>query len=144
MTSAPIDNSPIYSVSVAAKLAGVHAQTLRQYDRLGLVVPARTRGGGRRYTPQDVDVLREVQRLSQQEGISLEGIRRIRDLEHQVRALQDRVRELTDELREERRSPTPKVFAVGPDGQITALRPEQARRVRSERSALVLWRDPSA
>ncbi|NUO89910.1 MAG: helix-turn-helix transcriptional regulator, partial [Dermatophilaceae bacterium] len=91
------DDAPVFVISVAAELAGMHAQTLRQYDRLGLVSPSRTRGGGRRYSTRDVALLREVQRLSQ-EGVSLVGIQRILDLENHVNALQSRVEELTAEL----------------------------------------------
>jgi MerR family transcriptional regulator/heat shock protein HspR len=87
-----------FLISVAAELAGMHAQTLRTYDRLGLVSPRRTSGGGRRYSEHDVDLLREVQRLSQDEGVNLAGIKRIIELTNQVEALQDRVRELTAEL----------------------------------------------
>ena len=76
----------------------MHAQTLRQYDRLGLVSPGRTAGGGRRYSPRDVALLREVQRLSQEDGVNLAGIKRIIELESQVEALQARVHELLDEL----------------------------------------------
>jgi len=90
----PDDETPVFVISVAAQLAGMHAQTLRQYDRLGLVSPSRTRGGGRRYSAQDVTMLREVQRLSQDEGVSLAGIQRILDLENQVKALRGRVGEL--------------------------------------------------
>ena len=75
----PDDETPVFVISVAAELAGMHAQTLRQYDRLGLVTPSRTRGGGRRYSQRDVALLREVQRLSQDEGVSLSGIARILD-----------------------------------------------------------------
>ena len=84
-----------FVISVAAQLAGMHPQTLRQYDRLGLVTPARTGGGGRRYSERDVDLLREVQRLSQEEGVNLAGIKRIIELENQVAALQARVAELS-------------------------------------------------
>ena len=87
-----------FLISVAAELAGMHAQTLRTYDRLGLVSPRRTSGGGRRYSEHDVDLLREVQRLSQDEGVNLAGIKRIIELTNQVDALQSRVKELTDEL----------------------------------------------
>ena len=83
---------------MAARLAGMHPQTLRQYDRLGLVQPQRTPGGGRRYSARDVELLREVQRLSQEEGVNLAGIKRIIELEHQVEALQARVHELNEEL----------------------------------------------
>src|SRR5213595_1799481 len=92
------EDAPVFVISVAAQLAGMHAQTLRQYDRLGLVSPSRTRGGGRRYSGRDVALLREVQRLSQDEGVSLAGIQRILDLEHQVAALRARVADLQAEL----------------------------------------------
>ena len=97
-TFGPDDDTPVFVISVAAELAGMHAQTLRQYDRLGLVTPSRTRGGGRRYSQRDVALLREVQRLSQEEGVSLPGIARILELENQVEALRRRVSELTEEL----------------------------------------------
>ncbi|GAA3721184.1 helix-turn-helix domain-containing protein [Gordonia hankookensis] len=87
-----------FMISVAAELAGMHAQTLRTYDRLGLVTPQRTSGGGRRYSARDVEVLREIQRLSQEEGVNLAGIKRIIDLSNQVDALQQRVRELQTEV----------------------------------------------
>lgn len=80
-------SAPILTVSVAAEMAGMHAQTLRQYDRLGLVVAKRTRGGGRRYSLNDVDRLTEIQRLSHDEGINLAGIARILELEDKVEKL---------------------------------------------------------
>jgi MerR family transcriptional regulator, heat shock protein HspR len=92
------EDSRTFLISVAAELAGMHAQTLRTYDRLGLVSPRRTSGGGRRYSERDVDLLREVQRLSQNEGVNLAGIKRIIELTNQVEALQSRIKELTDEL----------------------------------------------
>lgn len=90
-------------ISVAAELSGLHAQTLRTYDRLGIVTPERTRGGGRRYSLRDVALLREVQRLSQEEGVNLAGIKRIIELSNQVDALRSRVSELVDEVNELRR-----------------------------------------
>jgi MerR family transcriptional regulator/heat shock protein HspR len=75
------DDTPVYVISVAAQLSGLHPQTLRAYDRLGLVSPGRTAGRGRRYSLRDILSLREVQRLSQQEGINLSGIKRILELE---------------------------------------------------------------
>lgn len=87
-----------FLISVAAELAGMHAQTLRTYDRLGLVSPRRTVGGGRRYSERDVELLREIQRLSQDEGVNLAGIKRIIELTNQVEALQSRVAELAGEL----------------------------------------------
>jgi MerR family transcriptional regulator, heat shock protein HspR len=87
-----------FLISVAAELAGMHAQTLRTYDRLGLVSPQRTSGGGRRYSEHDVDLLREVQRLSQDEGVNLAGIKRIIELTNQVEALQSRLKEMAAEI----------------------------------------------
>jgi len=92
------DDTRTFLISVAAELAGMHAQTLRTYDRLGLVTPRRTTGGGRRYSQHDVDLLREVQRLSQDEGVNLAGIKRIIELTNQVEALQSRLRELAEEV----------------------------------------------
>ncbi|MCI4673743.1 heat shock protein transcriptional repressor HspR [Candidatus Mycolicibacterium alkanivorans] len=87
-----------FLISVAAELAGMHAQTLRTYDRLGLVSPRRSSGGGRRYSERDVELLREVQRLSQDEGVNLAGIKRIIELTNQVEALQSRIQEMSREL----------------------------------------------
>jgi MerR family transcriptional regulator/heat shock protein HspR len=92
------EDAPVFVISVAAELAGMHAQTLRQYDRLGLVTPGRTPGGGRRYSARDIVLLREVQRLSQEDGLNLAGIKRIIELEAHVDALQRRVAELAAEL----------------------------------------------
>src|ERR1700710_3235394 len=92
------EDAPVFVISVAAELAGMHAQTLRQYDRLGLVTPGRTGGGGRRYSARDVALLREVQRLSQDEGVNLAGIKRVIELESQVDALRARMNELATEL----------------------------------------------
>ncbi|MFN8072452.1 MAG: helix-turn-helix transcriptional regulator [Mycobacterium sp.] len=92
------DDARTFLISVAAELAGMHAQTLRTYDRLGLVTPQRSAGGGRRYSERDVEVLREIQRLSQDEGVNLAGIKRIIELTNQVEALQARISEMADEL----------------------------------------------
>src|SRR6478735_2850115 len=92
------DDARTFLISVAAELANIHAQTLRTYDRLGLVSPQRSSGGGRRYSQHDVDLLREVQRLSQDEGVNLAGIKRIIELTNQVEALQSRLAELAEEL----------------------------------------------
>ncbi|WP_236984626.1 MULTISPECIES: heat shock protein transcriptional repressor HspR [Mycobacterium] len=92
------EESRTFLISVAAELAGMHAQTLRTYDRLGLVRPQRTPGGGRRYSEHDVNLLREVQRLSQDEGVNLAGIKRIIELTNHVEALQSRLKEMSEEL----------------------------------------------
>ncbi len=109
------ESAPVFVISVAAELTGLHAQTLRQYDRVGLVSPGRTPAGGRRYSLRDVAELREVARLSAQ-GIGLEGVRRILALENQITALQQRVAELQAEV----------------DGH----------RAASRRTSLVVWRPP--
>jgi MerR family transcriptional regulator/heat shock protein HspR len=88
---------PVYVISVAAELTGLHPQTLRSYDRLGLVQPGRTGGGGRRYSWRDIELLRDVAQLTAS-GIGLEGVRRILELEKQVTALRAQVRELESEL----------------------------------------------
>ncbi|MCV7257643.1 heat shock protein transcriptional repressor HspR [Mycobacterium shimoidei] len=92
------ESARTFLISVAAELAGMHAQTLRTYDRLGLVRPKRSAGGGRRYSEHDVELLREVQRLSQDEGVNLAGIKRIIELTNQVEALQARVAEMAAEI----------------------------------------------
>jgi len=91
-------DSPVFVISVAAELAGLHAQTLRGYDRLGLVRPGRSAGGGRRYSARDIALLREVQRLSQDEGVNLAGVKRIIELERTVDELRGQIAELLDEL----------------------------------------------
>ncbi|MGH8869466.1 MAG: heat shock protein transcriptional repressor HspR [Actinomycetes bacterium] len=98
------EDTAVYVISVAAELSGLHPQTLRQYDRLGLVSPTRTPGRGRRYSFHDIEQLREVQRLSQEEGINLAGIKRILELENHVDALRARVAELAAEVDATRRA----------------------------------------
>ena len=93
----PGPDVPVYVISVAAELTGLHPQTLRTYDRIGLVSPGRTGGGGRRYSWRDIELLREVAELTAS-GIGLEGVRRILELENHVAALQGRVRELENQL----------------------------------------------
>ena len=77
-----------FVISVAAELTGMHAQTLRTYDRLGLVTPMRTKGGGRRYSRRDISMLRRIQHLSQEEGVNLAGIKTIIELSQQIEDLQ--------------------------------------------------------
>lgn len=128
---------PLYAISRAAELAGMHAQTLRQYDRLGLVVPSRTVGRGRRYSPRDVERLREIQHLSQDDGVNLAGIKRILALEDRLRQLEERVDALSEIAHTGHR-----VFAAGSRGDIVAVpRGKRPYRVR-ESAALVLWKPP--
>ena len=91
------DDSPVYVISVAAQLSGLHPQTLRAYDKIGLVSPGRAVGGGRRYSLRHILLLREVQRLSQEEGVNLSGIKRILELEDE----QEHHRRVLAELHEE-------------------------------------------
>ena len=121
-----------FVISVAAQLAGMHPQTLRQYDRLGLVTPERTGGGGRRYSERDVDLLREVQRLSQEEGVNLAGIKRIIELANQVAALQQRLAELGQEL-----AATHAAVAVAQETVVASMRRDL---VPLRTSALVVWK----
>ena len=112
-------DAPVFPVSVAAQLADMHPQTLRGYDRLGLVVPQRARGRGRRYTLRDVAKLRHVQQLSQVEGINLEGIRRILALEAEVDALHDQIERLTDTLRRVQSDDAARrIFTAAPGGAV--------------------------
>ena len=95
-------DAKVLIISVAARLAGMHPQTLRQYDRLGLVQPGRAAGGGRRYSVRDVALLREVQRLSQDDGVNLAGIKRIIELEQATFELQRRLEEAEERLAQAR------------------------------------------
>ncbi|MBO9579187.1 MAG: MerR family transcriptional regulator [Microbacteriaceae bacterium] len=131
------ERSPVLPIQAAADLAGMHPQTLRQYDRLGLVSPTRTAGQSRRYSLHDVARLREVARLSA-EGLNLEGIRRILDLENQVLALAQRVRELEHLLADEvLNRPGRRVFAAGAEGEVVSVK--NGTRIKRS-NAVVLWR----
>ncbi|GAA0724709.1 helix-turn-helix transcriptional regulator [Dactylosporangium roseum] len=127
-----VSDAKVLIISIAARLAGMHPQTLRQYDRMGLVQPGRTTGGGRRYSERDVALLREVQRLSQEEGVNLAGIKRIIELEGIVGDLRQRVVELEAELMQTR-ARLAQVEAAGFPRR--DLVPSDQRR-----TALVVWR----
>src|SRR4051812_11563281 len=86
----------LYVISVAAELAGVHPQTLRIYERKGLLDPARTGGGSRRYSDDDIDQLRRIQELTN-DGLNLAGVKRVLELEAELQALRDQL----DETREQ-------------------------------------------
>jgi MerR family transcriptional regulator/heat shock protein HspR len=96
----------LYIISVAAELAGVHAQTLRIYERKGLIEPQRTQGGSRRYSDRDIALLRRIQELTN-EGVSLVGVRKILDLEDELArsraALEQARRELVEAVEATRR-----------------------------------------
>lgn len=126
-----LDAAPVYVISVVAQLTGMHAQTLRQYDRLGLVTPQRTTGGGRRYSMHDVERVREIQRLSA-DGVGLSGIRRVLDLETQVDALRRRVAELESEL--------DAAAAALQHHERVARGPGTTVAVRDRSTSVVVWR----
>ena len=131
----PDIDEPVFLISAAAELAGMHAQTLRQYDRLGLVVPKRRPGGGRRYSLKDVATLREVQRMSQEEGINLAGISRILTLAKRVERLEREVERLRP-----RADVGSRVFTSGPSGNVIIV--ERGQRVdKREGRAMVVWRE---
>ena len=119
------DEARTFLIPVAAELAGMHAQTLRTYDRLGLVSPNRSSGGGRRYSQHDVDLLREVQRLSQDEGVNLAGIKRIIELTNQVEALQSRLKEMAAELEVLRRNQRRDIAVVPKSTAVVVWKPRR-------------------
>ncbi len=128
--------SPVFAIAMAAELADMHPQTLRQYDRLGLVTPQRTAGKSRRYSLRDIAQLREIAHLGSQ-GITLEGIRRILELENQVAGLQSRVRDLESALSDELLNrPGSRVFAAGAAGEVISLRHGTRTQRRTE---VMVW-----
>ncbi|MBB1509909.1 heat shock protein transcriptional repressor HspR [Tessaracoccus sp. MC1756] len=133
----PFDpDAAVFPVSVAASLADMHAQTLRGYDRLGLVVPQRARGRGRRYSLRDIAKLRHVQYLSQTEGINLEGIRRILALEEQVDAMRDQVERLSELVRRiQSDEMAARVFTAESSGRVHQGRYRPQRRLALPPSA---------
>lgn len=141
------ESAAVFVISVAAELAGMHPQTLRQYDRIGLVSPQRTAGRGRRYSARDIQQLREVQRLSQQEGMNLAGIKRILELENEVHALRTRLSELEAQRQYESRAagnpasgvaPGRRMFFAGAGGDIVSV--SMRRPFADPSTALVVWR----
>ncbi|WP_299089353.1 heat shock protein transcriptional repressor HspR [uncultured Microbacterium sp.] len=129
------EETPIFAIAAAAELSGMHPQTLRQYDRLGLVVPGRTQGGSRRYSLRHVKQLREVAALSA-EGMSLPAISRLIELENENRALRRRIAQLETRVREELEQRS-RVFAAGASGSVVSVR--HGTRVRRA-TEVVLWR----
>src|SRR6201995_3340283 len=121
------DEARTFLISVAAELAGMHAQTLGPYYRRGLVSPSRSSGGGRRYSQNDVELLREVQRLSQDEGVNLAGIKRIIELTNQVEALQGRLKERAEEIAVLRTNQRRDVAVVPKSTALVVWQPRKSR-----------------
>lgn len=139
MSDLPGPDAAVYVISVAAQLTGLHPQTLRTYERLGLVTPGRTGGGGRRYSGRDIEQLRSISRLTAA-GIGLEGVRRIIELENRVVALQhlnaalaadlDATRAALQQALTPRRTPD----SLGPTNKLPVL------REATPSGSIVLWR----
>jgi MerR family transcriptional regulator, heat shock protein HspR len=131
----PEPDKAVYVISVAAELTGLHPQTLRSYERMGLIAPSRTGGGGRRYSARDLDLLRTIAELTSS-GAGIEGVRRILELEHQVDALRRRNEELAAELEATRAAMLEAVRARRTDapGRLPVLRQPDAS------GSLVVWR----
>jgi MerR family transcriptional regulator/heat shock protein HspR len=126
-------DAKVLIISVAARMAGMHPQTLRQYDRIGLVEPGRTAGGGRRYSIRDVALLREIQRLSQDHGINLAGVKRIIELEQLAGDLQERLADMEDRM----------AAAYGRIAELEAMSPFPRRDLlptTRTSTEVVLWR----
>lgn len=133
-SAAPGPDSAVFVISVAAELTGLHPQTLRTYERLGLITPGRTGGGGRRYSPRDIERLREIAELTSA-GIGIEGVRRILDLQNRLATVSARNEELAAELEATREALR----------QALARRPEVANKLPVLRQpvpsqSLVVWR----
>lgn len=137
----PAPEAAVYVISVAAELTGLHPQTLRTWERIGLLTPGRTGGGGRRYSARDIDLLRQIQELTAS-GIGLEGVRRILDLESRASALAQRNAELQAELDAAREAlrqlvarsdVRPAAASAAPPTRLPALRPDTA-------ASVVVWR----
>jgi MerR family transcriptional regulator/heat shock protein HspR len=127
------DDAKVLIISVAARMAGMHPQTLRQYDRLGLVQPGRAAGGGRRYSVRDVALLREVQRLSQDDGVNLAGIKRIIELEQATFELERRLAEAQERLADAQARLAELESLTYPRRDLVPTRPQPT-------TALVVWK----
>ena len=123
----------VYVISVAAELSGLHPQTLRAYERMGLITPGRTMGGGRRYSHRDIEKLRSIAELTSA-GVGVEGVRRLLQLEHQVEALQLRNAELAAELEATREALRMSLSARPPADRLPVLRPPDPAQ------SVVVWR----
>jgi MerR family transcriptional regulator/heat shock protein HspR len=132
----PGPDAAVYVISVAAELTGLHPQTLRTYERLGLITPGRTGGGGRRYSHRDIELLREIADLTSS-GTGLEGVRRILELEHQVAALAHRNEELVAELEATREALRGKVSARRPRDPLPSNLPVLRQNTPGQ---VVVWR----
>lgn len=135
------ETAATFTVSVAASLAGMHAQTLRQYDRLGLVIPARTKGKGRRYSHLDLERLRHIQRMTQEEGMNLAGVQRVLNLEDELDELRREIVRLTEVVRSSA-APTRGVFLADSTGRVR-IRPHAMTQGKTVDSSEVAPETPN-
>lgn len=133
----PSPDAAVYVISVAAELTGLHPQTLRAYERMGLITPGRTVGGGRRYSHRDLELLRQIADLTRA-GIGIEGVRRILDLENEAAALRSRNGELVAELEATREALRQALAARGVEQSRSRLPVLHSGVAQS----LVVWRRP--
>ncbi|EON22625.1 MULTISPECIES: heat shock protein transcriptional repressor HspR [Nocardioides] len=133
----PSPDAAVYVISVAAELTGLHPQTLRAYERMGLITPRRTPGGGRRYSHHDLELLREIADLTAH-GTGIEGVRRILELDNQVTALRHRNEDLVAELEATRAALRQARAAAG------AVHPNTLPVLRHSAAgqSVVVWRQP--
>ncbi len=134
---APGPDARVYVISVAAELSGLHPQTLRTYERMGLITPGRTVGGGRRYSHRDIELLRTIAELTGA-GIGIEGVRRLLDLENQITALRSRNEELIAELEATREALRQSIAARTGDPALANKLP--VLRQPAPGQSLVVWR----
>ena len=134
-------DQPVFVISVAAELAGMHPQTLRQYDRIGLVQPSRAPGKARRYSERDVRRLQQIQELSA-EGVSLEGIKRIMRLEAQLDAAHAKMQEMAAQLEaaHAKLGESSRVFAAGSSGDVVHMQRGKRPAAQPRSQAVVLYR----
>jgi MerR family transcriptional regulator/heat shock protein HspR len=123
-SSIPDDDAGVYVISVAAEISGMHPQTLRQYDKLGLVSPSRTEGRNRRYSLRDIALLRAVQKLVG-EGINHAGIKRIIELESAMANLSVEVAQLRIEVDALLKENPPKGLATRRKGEVIVYKQEK-------------------
>jgi MerR family transcriptional regulator/heat shock protein HspR len=127
------EDAPVFVISVAAQLTGMHPQTLRSYDRMGLVSPGRAEGGGRRYSLRDIAMLRSVADLTSA-GTGIEGVRRILELENQVTALRSRIADLEAEVAAAAKRTLPNLPALRSTAVLTRWQPSRRRTSSHQQS----------
>ena len=113
----PRSNEPVYVISVAARIVGVHAQTLRTYEREGLLHPARSQGGARMYSEEDIDRLRLIRRFMDQLGVNIAGVDVILHLSERIDELENEIKETKIELQRERDRHLPAPQSFSPDSR---------------------------